>query len=46
MASGKRDGGLYVLERRNFAFISVLKNKVLHACMLVLDMLAILLFLY
>ena len=31
MATGKRDGGLYVLERRNFAFISVLENKALHA---------------
>ena len=30
MATGKRDGGLYVLERGNFAFISVLKNKALH----------------
>ena len=31
MATGKHDGGLYVLERDNFAFISVLKNKSLHA---------------
>ena len=31
VATGKRDGGLYVLERGNFAFISVLKNKSLHA---------------
>ena len=31
VATGKRDGGLYVLERGNPAFISVLKNKSLHA---------------
>ncbi|XP_075666058.1 uncharacterized protein LOC142635884 [Castanea sativa] len=31
VAIGQRDGGLYVLERRNSAFISVLKNKSLHA---------------
>ena len=31
MATGKRDGGLYVLERDNSAFISVLKNKSLQA---------------
>ena len=31
VATGKRDGGLYVLERGNSAFISVLKNKSLHA---------------
>ena len=30
VATGKRDGGLYVLERGNSAFISVLKNKALH----------------
>jgi hypothetical protein len=31
VATGKRDGGLYVLERGNSAFISILKNKSLHA---------------
>ena len=31
VATGKRDGGLYVLERGNSAFISILKNKILHA---------------
>ena len=31
VATGKRDGGLYVLERGNSAFISVLRNKSLHA---------------
>ena len=31
VATGKRDGGLYVLERGNSAFIFVLKNKALHA---------------
>ena len=31
VATGKRDGGLYVLEHGNFAFIYVLKNKALHA---------------
>ena len=31
MATGKRDGGLYVLERGNSAFISILKNKSLRA---------------
>lgn len=31
MATSKRDGGLYVLERRHSAFIFVLKNKSLHA---------------
>ena len=31
VAIGKRDGGLYVLECANYAFISVLKNKSLHA---------------
>jgi len=31
VATGRRDGGLYVLERGNSAFISVLKNKSLHA---------------
>ena len=31
VATGKRDGGLYVLERGNSAFISVLKNKSLRA---------------
>ena len=31
VATGKRDGGLYVLERGNSAFVSVLKNKSLHA---------------
>ena len=31
VATGKCDGGLYVLERGNSAFISVLKNKSLHA---------------
>jgi transposase InsO family protein len=31
VATGKRDGGLYVLERGIPAFISVLKNKSLHA---------------
>jgi hypothetical protein len=31
VAIGKRDGGLYVLECGNSAFISVLKNKSLHA---------------
>ena len=31
MATDKCDGGLYVLERCNSAFISVLKNKSLHA---------------
>uniref|UniRef100_A0A2N9HRT6 Uncharacterized protein n=1 Tax=Fagus sylvatica TaxID=28930 RepID=A0A2N9HRT6_FAGSY len=31
VATGKRDGGLYVLERGTSAFISVLKNKSLHA---------------
>jgi len=30
VATGRRDGGLYVLERGNSAFISVLKNKSLH----------------
>jgi hypothetical protein len=30
-ATGKRDRGLYVLERGNSAFIFVLKNKYLHA---------------
>ena len=31
VATSKRDGSLYVLERRNSAFVSVLKNKSLHA---------------
>ena len=31
MATGKCDGGLYMLERDNSAFISILKNKSLHA---------------
>jgi len=31
VATGKHDGGLYMLERGNSAFISVLKNKSLHA---------------
>ncbi|XP_068645125.1 uncharacterized protein [Aristolochia californica] len=31
VATGKRDGGLYVLERGNSAFLSVLQNKSLHA---------------
>ena len=31
VATGKRDGGLYVLERGNLAFISVLRNKSLRA---------------
>ncbi|KAL6323639.1 hypothetical protein AAG906_039235 [Vitis piasezkii] len=31
VATGKRDGGLYVLEHGNSAFIYVLKNKALHA---------------
>ena len=31
VATGKRYGGLYVLERRNSAFIYVLKNKALYA---------------
>ena len=31
VATGRRDGGLYVLERGNSAFIYVLKNKSLHA---------------
>ena len=31
VATGKRDGGLYVLERGYSTFISVLKNKSLHA---------------
>ncbi|KAJ0017556.1 hypothetical protein Pint_12201 [Pistacia integerrima] len=31
VAKGKREGGLYVLERGNSAFVSVLKNKNLHA---------------
>ena len=31
VATGKRDGGLYVLERGNSAFISILKNKSLRA---------------
>ena len=31
VAIGKRDGGLYVLERGNSAFISILKNKSLRA---------------
>ena len=31
MATGKRDGGLYVLERGNSAFISALRNKSLRA---------------
>ena len=31
MAIDKRDGNLYVLERENSAFVSVLKNKSLHA---------------
>ena len=31
VATGKRDGGLYVLERGHSAFIYVLKNKSLHA---------------
>ena len=42
VATSKRDGGLYVLERGTSTFISVLKNKSLHASMiygmLVLDM--------
>jgi hypothetical protein len=31
VATGRRDGGLYVLDRGNFAFISIFKNKFLHA---------------
>ena len=31
VAKGKREGGLYVLERGNSAFVSVLRNKNLHA---------------
>lgn len=31
MATSKRDGSLYVLEHGNFTFISILKNKSLHA---------------
>ena len=31
MAKGKREGGLYVLERGHSAFVSVLRNKNLHA---------------
>ena len=31
VATGKQDDSLYVLERRNSAFVSVLKNKSLHA---------------
>ncbi|RVW29453.1 Retrovirus-related Pol polyprotein from transposon RE1 [Vitis vinifera] len=31
VATGKRDGGLYVLERDNSAFISIFKNKSLRA---------------
>ena len=31
MATGKRYGGLYVLEHDNSSFIFVLKNKALHA---------------
>ena len=31
MTTGKRGEGLYVLERDNFAFIYVLKNKSLRA---------------
>ncbi|KAJ0078393.1 hypothetical protein Patl1_37129 [Pistacia atlantica] len=31
VATGKRDGGLYVLERGHPTFLSVLKNKSLHA---------------
>ena len=31
MAKDKREGGLYVLERGNFAFVSVPRNKNLHA---------------
>ncbi|RVW74212.1 hypothetical protein CK203_055962 [Vitis vinifera] len=31
VAIDKRDGGLYVMERENSTFISVLKNKALHA---------------
>ena len=31
MATDKRDGGLYVLERENSAFVSVLKNKSLYS---------------
>jgi hypothetical protein len=31
VATGRRDGGLYMLERGNSAFISVLKKKSLHA---------------
>ncbi|KAL6344748.1 hypothetical protein AAG906_002654 [Vitis piasezkii] len=30
VATGKRDGGLYVLKRGNSVFISILKNKALH----------------
>ena len=31
VAIDRRDGGLYMLERENSAFISVLKNKSLHS---------------
>ena len=31
VATGKREGGLYVLERGNSAFVYVLQNKNLHA---------------
>jgi hypothetical protein len=31
VAIGRRDGGLYMLERGNSAFIYVLKKKYLHA---------------
>ena len=31
MATDKQDGGLYVLERENSTFVSVLKNKSLRA---------------